>query len=167
MSLIPIILEDLTQARAYANDMLSHVDESMWFRQPAEGINHVAWQVGHMAIAQYGLCLKRVRGVQSDDDQLIPVEEYGKLFGKGSVPSPSEHDYPLPVEIRGAFDSVFAAVEREVAALDESTLNESAGPAHPMFTSKGGSLRFSAKHEMLHVGQIGLLRRLLGCEILR
>lgn len=167
MKLIPIILEDLAQARAYAKDMLSHVDESLWFKQPAEGINHVAWQVGHMAIAQYGLCLKRVRGSQPSDNQLIPVEEYGKLFGKGSEPSPSEHDYPTPVEIRRAFDAVHATVQQEVAAMDESILTESAGPAHPMFTTKGGSLRFSAKHEMLHVGQIGLLRRLLGCEILR
>ena len=167
MSLIPIILEDLGQARAYANDMLSHVDESLWFRQPAEGINHVAWQVGHMAIAQYGLCLKRVRGFHPADDLLIPADEFGKLFGKGSEPSPSEHEYPTPAEIRGAFDRVHTAVEREIAALDESILTAAAGPPHPMFTTKDGALRFSAKHEMLHVGQIGLLRRLLGCEIIR
>ena len=165
--LVAIILEDLKQARAYARDMLSHVDESLWFQQPRDGINHVAWQVGHMAIAQYGLCLKRVRGVRPEDDQLLPVEEYRRLFGKGSVPSPSEHDYPTPVEIRAVFDSVNARVLEETAGLDEGVLEESAGPAHPMFSTKGGSLRFCAKHEMLHVGQIGLLRRLLGCEILR
>ncbi len=165
--LIPIILEDLKQARMYANDMLSHVDESLWFRQPAEGINHVAWQVGHMTIAQYGLCLKRVRGVREEDNNLFDVLEFGELFGKGSAPSPSEHDYPTPVEIRTAFNNVNAHVEREVAALDESVLSESAGPEHPMFGTKGGSLRFSAKHEMLHIGQIGLLRRFLGCTYIR
>ena len=167
MSLIPIILEDLQQTRAYATDMLSHVDEALWFRQPADGINHVAWQVGHMAIAQYGLCLKRIRGPQSDDERLIPVAEYGRLFGKGSTPSSSAHVYPTPAEIRAVFNHVNDQVQKETAMLQEAVLAESAGPAHPMFSTKGGSLRFSAMHEMLHVGQIGLLRRLLGCEIIR
>lgn len=165
--LIPIILEDLKQARTYANDMLSHVDESLWFRQPAEGINHVAWQVGHMTIAQYGLCLKFVRGVQEEDSNLFDVLEFAELFGKGSTPSPSEHDYPTPVEIRTAFNAVNTQVEREVAALDKSVLSEPAGIEHPMFNTKGGSIRFSARHEMLHVGQIGLLRRFLGCTYIR
>lgn len=165
--LIPLILEDLQQSRAYATYMLSHVDESLWFRQPVEGVNHIAWQVGHMTIAEYGLCLKRVRGACSGDDELLDVEEFGRLFGKGSVPLPSEHDYPTSVEILTAFKNVHEQVLREVAVLDESVLLESAGPAHPMFTTKGGSLRFSAKHEMLHVGQIGLLRRLLGCTFVR
>lgn len=165
--LISLILDDLQQARVYASDMLSHVDDSIWFRQPAAGINHIAWQVGHMTIAQYGLCLKRIRGVRPDDDLLLPAAEYGRLFGKGSVPSPNADGYPAPADIRAAFDRVHQQVLQEVAGLDESVLEEPAGPPHPMFTTKGGALRFSAKHEMLHVGQIGLLRRLLGCEIIR
>lgn len=164
---ISYILEDLKQARAYATDMLSHTDESLWFRQPAEGIYHVAWQVGHMTIAQYGLCLKRIRGESASDNEILPVEEYAHLFGKGSLPLPSEHDYPTPVELRTAFENVHTQVLKETAALSEDSLDESAGPTHPMFTTKGGSLRFSAKHEMLHVGQIGQLRRLLGCKFIR
>lgn len=165
--LTQIILEDLQQARAYANDMLSHIDESVWFRQPSDNVNHIAWQVGHLTIAQYGLCLKRVRGVREDDAKLFDVLEFGELFGKGSTPSPSEHDYPTPVEIRNAFNAVHAQVITETANLSPATLEESAGPEHPMFNTKGGSLRFSAKHEMLHVGQIGLLRRFFGCTFIR
>ena len=161
------IVDDLKQARAYATDMLSHADESLWFRQPADGVNHIAWQVGHMTIAQYGLCLKRIRGVHASDEDLLPVEEYGRLFGKGSVPFPSEHEYPTPVELRTTFERVHEQVLRELNELPEDELRKSAGPAHPMFQTKGGSLNFSAKHEMLHVGQIGLLRRLLGCQFIR
>ncbi len=161
------IVDDLKQARAYATDMLSHADESLWFHQPADGINHIAWQVGHMTIAQYGLCLKRIRGVRSGDETLLPVEEYSRLFGKGSAPFPSEHEYPTPVELRTAFERVHEQVLVELNELTEDTLQESTAPAHPMFHTKGGSLYFSAKHEMLHVGQIGLLRRLLGCQFIR
>ena len=98
MNRIELIIEDLQQARAYANDMISHVDEADWFRQPAPGVNHVAWQVGHLTVAQYGLCLKRIRGPQDDDDQLIP-DTYSGLFGKGSAPTDNPDDYPSPAEM--------------------------------------------------------------------
>lgn len=167
MSLIPIILADLEQARRYASDMVSHIEEDWWFRQPAEGINHLAWQVGHMAIAQYGLCLKRVRGVFPEDDELCPIADYARLFGKGSVPTSKPGDYPTPNEICSVFAAIHKKVREETAILDPVVLDESAGPPHPMFATKGEALRFAPKHEMLHVGQIGLLRRLLGGEILR
>ena len=167
MSVIPFILEDLNQVRAYANDLLDKTSEEIWFRQPAEGINHVAWQVGHMAIAQYGLCLKRVRGVKPEDAELFPVENYARLFGKGSTPSSNVADYPEPSEIRHVFDLIHTQVLDEIAHIDESILDESAGAKHPMFSTKGEALRFSAKHEMLHVGQIALVRRIFGGEILR
>ncbi len=40
-------------------------------------------------------------------------------------------------------------------------------PAHPAFTTKLGALLYCARHEALHAGQIGLLRRLLGYKSLR
>lgn len=165
--LTEIIVEDLKQARAYASDMLSYADESMWFLQPAEGINHIAWQVGHMTVAQYNLCLKRIRGERRSDNTLLPVEEFNRLFGKGSIPSPHSHDYPTPAEILTSFQEVHEQVLKETLDLAPSALDESAGLAHPMFTTKGGALRFSAKHEMMHVGHIAMLRRILGCEFIR
>jgi uncharacterized damage-inducible protein DinB len=167
MEEIEWILRDLKQVRAYATDMLDHVAPDMWFVQPKPGINHLAWHVGHMAIAQYGLCLKRIRGQSPDDDQLLPVAAFGRLFGKGSVPSSNPKDYPEVAEIRRCLDAVHARVLESTAELTPTDLTESSGPPHPMFSTKGGALRFSPKHEMLHVGQIGLLRRLYDGEILR
>lgn len=164
--LADIIFEDLQQVRAYTNDMLRHVDESLWFRQPTPDANHVAWQVGHMAIAQYALCLKRIRGVRQTDE-FFDFDEYNHLFGKGSEPSPSEHDYPTAGEIRRTFDRIHQCVIDSRAEWTDELLQTAVDSPHPMFDSKGGSLRFSAKHEMLHTGQIGLLRRQLGCTFLR
>ena len=167
MSLIRLILEDLEQARRYTSDMVDHVSDDMWFRQPAVGINHIAWQVGHITIAEYGLCLKRVRGVLPGDHELCPIEDYARLFGKGSLPSSNPADYPAPSEILAAFAAIHDKVMEETSQLDPAVLEESAGVTHPMYSTKGDALRFSPKHELLHVGQIGLLRRLFGAEILR
>ena len=62
MSIVKNLVRDLRKARVYTEDMLSNVDQADWFRQPSEGVTHIAWQVGHLAVAQFSLALKRVRG---------------------------------------------------------------------------------------------------------
>jgi uncharacterized damage-inducible protein DinB len=69
--------------------------------------------------------------------------------------------YPTPAEIRQVFDSVHRRSLEETSALSDAVLAEPASP-HARFSTKGGALTWCAEHEMLHAGQIGLLRRLLG-----
>ena len=60
------------KVRSMLKSFLEELEPEKWYWQPGEGINHVAWQVGHLAFAQYGLCLKRVRGVAPEDEGMIP-----------------------------------------------------------------------------------------------
>lgn len=159
-------IKQIRKARLYIKDMLSHIDDDDWFRQPSEGVTHVAWQVGHLAVAQYGLALKRVRGEQSKDEELIPTE-FRKQFGKGSVPVPDRDAYPSPDEIRVVFDGVYKQTLNELKDVPEESLSESAGDPHPMFNTKLEALQWCASHELIHAGQIALLRRLFGAAPLR
>jgi uncharacterized damage-inducible protein DinB len=160
-------LNQIRTARLYTKDMLRHVNDDDWFRQPSEGVTHIAWQVGHLAVAEYGLALRRLRGEKSDDAQLISPE-FRKLFGKGSVPTADQSDYPNPDEIRAVLDRVHEQVMDEVGAMPEEAMGDSIEePAHPMFKTKLGALHFCAQHEFIHAGQIALLRRLFGAEPLR
>lgn len=166
MNRVDTALAQLQSARAYTNDLLDHISENDWFRQPAEGVTHIAWQVGHITIAEYGLALRRCRGTFSSDTEFVP-NSYMKLFGKGSTPSPNASDYPTPAEIRGVLNQVHAHVVDELPKLDDAVWDESTVPQHPMFATKLGSFQFCSLHEMLHAGQIALLRRLLGKEAIR
>jgi uncharacterized damage-inducible protein DinB len=161
MSDLENLIRDIRTARMYTTDMLSHIDQADWFRQPTEGVTHVAWQFGHLAVAQYGLALKRVRGEKADDVQLIPPE-FRKIFAKGSTPVSDPAKYPTPEEIRSVFDRVHQQVLDEGNSWSEDLLDEATGePTHPMFKTKREAIRWSVQHEFIHTGQIGLLRRLL------
>lgn len=46
MSELQSAIEQLRKARLYTKDLLKHVPDDDWFRQPAEGVTHVAGQVG-------------------------------------------------------------------------------------------------------------------------
>ena len=167
MSDLKNLVRDIRTARTYTKDMLSHVGQDDWFRQPTEGITHVAWPVGHLAVAQYALALKRVRGEKADDAELISPE-FRSLFSKGSRPVPDPTRYPRPKELRAVFDRVHQQVLDESSDGSEELLDVATGePPHPMFKTKGEAIRWSVQHEFIHTGQIGLLRRLLGATPLR
>ena len=160
-------LRQMRTVRLYALDMLNHIRDDDWFRQPQEGVTHVAWQVGHLAVAEYGLALKRVRGGADGDADLISPA-FRKLFGKGSVPTADSSAYRSPDEIRTVLDAVHEQALAEVGAMSDESMNEPVdGPEHPMFKTKLEALQWCAQHEWIHVGQIALLRRLFGAEPLR
>lgn len=166
MSHLESAIAQLRLARAYVNDLLSHIDASQWYRQPQEGVTHVAWQVGHLAVAQYGLALKRIRGEQSADATLISAD-FRQCYGKGSVPHPNPEDNFSVDEIRSVADQVHARVVAELPEFTDEQLDVPSEPRHPMFATKLGSLQWCAQHEFIHAGQIALLRRLFGNDPLR
>jgi uncharacterized damage-inducible protein DinB len=117
-------------------------------------------------MAQYAAGLMRVRDAQPGDRDLMS-REFRKQFSKGTTPEAGPQGYPAPAEIRRTLDAVHAQLMRELPTFDEQELNKPLAAPHAMFTTKLGALFFVADHEMLHAGQIGLLRRLLGKPPLR
>jgi len=82
-------------------------------------------------------------------------------FGRASTPVGDPKAYPSGEEIRGVFDAIHRQVLEEISVLDDAVFDERTD-SHSRFSTKGGSLTWCAEHEMMHAGQIGLLRRLLG-----
>jgi len=167
MSASEQVIRQIKVARLYTRDLLHSIPEEDWFREPAEGVTHIAWQVGHLAFAQYRLALQRIRGDRPEDEQLIPAD-FLAAYGRGSVPD-VERSRSLGVEaIREVFDGVHRRVMQELPGYTEEQLSEPPiGPPHAMFKNKLGALLWCSQHEFLHAGQIGLLRRLLGSQPIR
>jgi hypothetical protein len=163
MTRLATAIDQIQRVRGYTSTLIDTVPEADWFQMPNEGGSHVAWQVGHIAAAQWFLTMKRIRGPRPEDTELLPPE-YGELFGKGSQPVADQSKYPEPAAIRATFDRVFLQAIEELTPRDESLMDEPSDPPHPAFSTKGGALQFAPLHEMLHAGQIGLLRRLYGAK---
>jgi hypothetical protein len=162
MSARDIAWQEIDAARRYSLSLLEGLSERDWFRQPSEGVTHVAWQVGHLSAAQYSLGLVRLRG-ERPDDALLVSPEFLALFIRGSAPTADAQKYPSPAQIIEVVSRVHTAVEEEVAKHTDADLEQpQLGKPHPLFNTKLGGLFWCARHEMLHAGQIGLLKRLLG-----
>ena len=161
MSKLQLAIDQITFARGYTLRLLDQTKVEDWFRQPPAGVTHIAWQVGHMTMAQYYLALLRTRGERPEDEQLIPLA-YRKVFEAKTVPSADPSFYPNQSTIRTVFDRVHAQALRDVASLDERQMDEPTLKPHSLFKTKFGALIWCSQHELVHAGQIGLLRRQLG-----
>jgi hypothetical protein len=172
MDLLTSILERVRFTRGYSLTLIDATPQSDWFRQPFPGVSHIAWQVGHLAMAEYGLCLAAVRGPRASDVEILPPE-HKVLFGRGSVVCPEGESapdapaYPTADELRARLDRVHKAVLDEVPSF--ASLDLAAPTLIPLSVSKTklDALRFCPEHELMHAGQIGLLRRMLGHASLR
>ncbi len=166
MSRLEFIIEQLCTARLHTESLLNGITSEDWFRQPTEGVTHVAWQVGHLAYAKHLLLMERRRGLRPEDEELIPAR-FRSLFQRGSSPGPDSSEYPSPEVIRDVFDEVHRRGIEELRSLPDEGLDVPTEPAHPRFKTKFEAMQFCPLHEMLHAGQIGLLRRLLGMKPIR
>ena len=162
------IIYQLERTRVLTLQMIERVPHGQWFEMPT-GVTHVAWNVGHLAIAEYFLGLVFVRGARESDRDFIP-ESYVELFGYGSVPNSDPNSYPSPSEILDVLGSVHTRLLEETRAIPAEELSERSMflegefDHHPIFDQKGGALEWLGYHEHVHIGAIGLLRRELGAK---
>ncbi len=166
MSERDISLNLLETARQYTLSLLDGLAEDEWYAMPGGSPSHIAWQIGHITFAQFGLAIARSFGTGPQDEGVLP-DNYAELFGKGTQPSADRARYPTVAQLRAALDRVHSHVMAWLRAVPEQAFREPAAEPILHMKTRGDLVRFTALHEMLHAGQIGLIRRLLGKPPLR
>jgi len=153
-------------SRLYTKRFLEGLSDDEWFWCPSELSTHIAWQVGHVAVSQYNLCLRRVRGRTAADEALIS-DRFIDVFKLGSTPDPSPANNPSLAEIRRVFDAVQERAIAELTMRNDAELNVPVEQPHPVFKTRLEAVEYAPQHELVHAGQIALLRRMMGKPPLR
>lgn len=163
---LQLAIQQIEFARNYSLTLLTDIAAEEWFTLPPGCSTHVAWQVGHLAMAEYGLCLFRQRG-RAEIDTSLMTSSFRKTFSRGTIPEPDPAKNPSPAEIRAVFDKVHAQALLELPTFTAEQLAEPVDMPYAAYPTKLGSLLFCSHHEMIHAGQLGLLRRMLGKQPIR
>lgn len=142
-------------------EFINELEPELWFRMPSEGVTHIAWQVGHLTVSNYGLGLSYARGAKREDVRLVPGE-YRELFGRGSQPFVDPSVYPTGEELAQSYRNVSNQIREEMPDYDLETLEVLLEKPHPLFKTPLEALRFMPLHISMHFGQAVLLRRLAG-----
>ena len=161
-------LAQMQWMRQYTLQLIESVPHDMWYAMPAGSTTHLAWQVGHLAVAQYGLMLFRQRGRVESDMELMPGW-LRKNFGRGSTPAPpgDQGKSPSPESLLERMHAIHVQACETVAGLSPETLLQPSDMPYVAYPNNLGALLFCPLHESIHAGQIGLLRRLHGLAPIR
>ena len=160
------VVERLRFARRATKNFLADLTPEEWYWSPPQYATHIAWQVMHIAVAQYALCFRRIRGPLPEDEAWCPADYHGR-FGLASQPERDAAENLAVEEILRVFDGVYA---RAIEALPNYTaveLSAPVDPPHPVFKTKLEAIEMAPHHEAIHAGQIAMLRRLMGKKPLR
>lgn len=163
---LQMAIDQIAAARAYTLTLLEDIDHDHWFHQANPTPTHIAWQVGHLAMAQYGLLLFRQRGRSMDDSSLMS-SSFRKKFSRGTTVSRDPGFYPPVADILKVFHAIYDQSMSELVKYPLDQLNDPIDDPYAAYPTKLGCLLFCVHHEMLHAGQIGLLRRLLAKDPIR
>lgn len=156
-------LEQIDFARRYSLRILDSIPHDQWYEFPPGSPSHVAWQAGHITIAQYRLGLERIRGKKETDERFFP-SKYLQHFGKDSVPQQNAGQYPKPSGILEVMHGVHEKIMEELSSIREDDLDLPPLTDHPLAKTRLACLQWCAHHEMVHAGQLGLIRRMLGFQ---
>jgi len=153
-------------ARNYTLELLEATPKEHWFTIPNGLPTHVAWQVGHLTVSQYGLLMFRIRGREPEDLELIPGT-FRKAYSRQSTPNQDAATQPSADELFERLQRVHELAMTELKNVDSAVLLESVDMPYAVYPTKLGAILFCPMHEQIHAGQIGLLRRALGLEPVR
>jgi len=160
------VIGQIDFARRYTLGLLENVPEDLWPVVPVGAKSHIAWQVGHLAVSQYGLMLFRQRGRAEGDLELMPGW-LRKRFGRGSLPPTSAEEIPSKTELLTCLDRIHAQAMDAIPKFTAEQLSEPTEMPWAVHPIKLGALLFCPLHESVHSGQIGMLRRMHGLEPVR
>jgi hypothetical protein len=160
------MLGQMAFSRDYTLNLIANVPDELWQKPSQRVPSHFAWQIGHLAVAQYGLMLFRQRGRAEGDLDLMPGW-LRKRYARGSVPSVEESPEATKSEMLELLAKIHTAAMAFVPTMSAESLAEPTDMPYTAYPIKLGALLFCPLHESIHAGQIGLLRRAHGLDPVR
>ena len=144
------------------NTYISDFDDADLMRRPAEGCNHLAWQLGHLISSEVML----VDGVCPGKAAKLPGG-FAAAHSKEATGVDDPAKFHSKKEYVELFDQVRAATNAALEQLPEEQLDS---PSPEMFRKRfptvGAIFNLVATHPMMHAGQFVVVRRQLRKPIL-
>jgi hypothetical protein len=137
--------------QAYLGDLED--DELM--QRPAEGCNHLAWQLGHLIASECDL----LEAIRPGAAAALP-DGFGAAHGKETSGSDDQGQFCSKQEYLDLLEKVRAASKAALEECSEDSLDEPSPESYrEMFPTVGTIFLLIATHGLMHAGQFVPVRR--------
>lgn len=169
MSKIEFLKEQIVEARAFVNRLMSELPEDLWYTIPEGTDSNFIWQVGHLLVSQNFHAMTAVTGVNEKVGRLLPIKEYNRIFnGMGTLHRSIEKDLIPVSKMKEQLETIHQICIENLETLHDDVLAERLEPLpfrHPVAAIKYEALAWSYKHEMWHSAEMEAIKRELGHPI--
>jgi DinB family protein len=153
----------LASTKDIVNWYLGDLSDADLLVRPAPGANHIAWQMGHLILAERGMIAGDLPGTPYPELPAGFVEQHGK--------DTAAQDPPKGFRTKDEYLSLFNKVRQTsidaLAKLSDADLDKPTTGQMAKFAPKLGNLfLLQANHTMMHGGQFSVVRRKLGKPVL-
>lgn len=139
------------------NGYIGDLSDADLLQRPADGLNHVAWQLGHLISSEGNLLEMVAAGAAAD----LP-EGFVENHSKDNAASDDASLFLTKAEYLELFQQVQAATFAALDSMSETDLDQPGPEGMRDFCPTVGSVFILiSTHVMMHVGQIVPLRRKL------
>ncbi|CAN5912954.1 DinB family protein [soil metagenome] len=152
-----VIASTLDTSEMIVNTYLADLDDADLLVRPVEGMNHIAWQLGHLIGSERHF----VELIRPGSCPALP-EGFGTAHGREAVTS----DDPAQYLSRSRYQEIWKAQREATRSVLEGLTDadlDRADPSFPPFApTVGALLNMCGGHPLMHAGQFVAVRRKLG-----
>ncbi len=142
----------------YAKRLVADVPDDTMALQPAPGMNHAAWVLGHLA------CTAEMLGAMIGVRPTCPTD-WAARFDWNSSPSSDASQYPSKATLLQALEDAHATIAAALPDVPQSRWQETTPleAVRGFLPTLGDCFVFvMAAHENMHLGQLSAWRRVQG-----
>jgi hypothetical protein len=148
---------DLTMSDRVFNAYVGDLDDADLLVRPVPGMNHIAWQVGHLILSER----RFVETVKPGSCPPLPADiEEGHGRKQFGVDDPAK--FYSRVRYQELWNAQREATRRVLDETPESSFDDPREGLPPFASTVGNALKMCGTHAMMHVGQWVAVRRSLG-----
>jgi len=160
MSIAEQIKHELTMPTFVVQSYLQDLSDEQLLLRPHEKANHIAWQLGHLIVAEHNL----VNMVAPDSMPALP-DGFAEKHSKETAESDDKNGFCSKEEYFGAMQEQRAATISVLDNLSDADLMQPAPEKIQKFgATVGAVIAGQSAHWMMHAGQWVVVRRQLGKE---
>lgn len=152
-----LLKRNLDQARLVTSMLLGDLSDADLLVRPVPGANHAAWQLGHLISSEH-------RIAEMFGAKMPPLpDNFEKNHSKETASSDEKSIFLSKAEYLKTWEEQRKAALATIANLSEADLEKPSPEAFRQFVPKVADLALLlALHEMMHMGQLTTVRRVLG-----
>jgi hypothetical protein len=145
------------------NWYLSDLSDADLLLRPAPAANHIAWQLGHLIVAEQGLIGGQLPAAKYPELPARFAEQHGKATAAAEPP----RGFGTKAEYLSLFGKSREVTLGALATLTDADLDKpTTGDMAKYAPTLGAMFLLQSNHTLMHAGQFTVVRRKLGKPVL-